>query len=136
MADYGMNCAQSVLCTFSEEFGLHRDLAVKLAQGFGQGMARLGNTCGAVTAAYMVLGLSQITSYDDPSKSRETTYELMHEFNQRFEALHGSLVCRDLIGYDLSTPQGLAEARKKKVFSVCPSFAGDSVKILETLLKL
>jgi hypothetical protein len=47
------------------------------------------------------------------------------------------VICRELIGYDLSTPEGLAEAREKKVFtSVCPGLVGDSAKILETMLRL
>jgi hypothetical protein len=61
----------------------------------------------------------------------------MREFSQKFTALHGSVICKELISYDLSTSEGLAEARDKKVFTtICPDFAGDSVKILEILLNL
>src|SRR5512136_1921763 len=123
MAEHRTNCSQAILSTYCEEFGLERNLALRLAQGFGGGMARTGRTCGAVTGAYMVLGLSQKTAVDNPRKSLDTTYELLLEFDRRFKAIHGSVICRDLIGYDLSTPEGLTEAREKKVFtSVCPRF--------------
>ncbi len=136
MASQRTNCAQAVLSVFSEDLGLKREVALALAQGFGGGMARLGHTCGAVTGAYMVLGLSQKVTANSPREALELTYGLMREFNRSFETLHGSLVCRELIGYDLSTLEGLAEARGKGVFtSVCPRFVRDAVQILEMLLQ-
>lgn len=62
MAERRTNCAQAILSTYCEAFGLERNLALRLAQGFGGGMAHMGKTCGAVTGAYMVLGLSQRVS--------------------------------------------------------------------------
>jgi len=50
MATGRMNCAQAILSNYSEIFGLNRNLALQLTQGFGGGMGRTGKTCGAVTA--------------------------------------------------------------------------------------
>jgi C_GCAxxG_C_C family probable redox protein len=137
MASQRMNCAQAILSTYCGEFGLEREVALALAQGFGGGMARLGHTCGAVTGAYMVLGLSQRVPAERPREALEATYRLMREFNRSFETLHGSVICRELIGYDLTTLEGLAEAREKGVFNtVCPRFVSDAAGILELLLKL
>ena len=84
----------------------------------------------------MVLGLAQKMSEDNPRQSLDRTYELVREFTQRFKALHGSVICKELISYDLSTPEGLAEARNKKILTtVCPDFVGDSVKILEVMIQ-
>jgi C_GCAxxG_C_C family probable redox protein len=136
MAASRMNCAQAVLSSFCEEFGLARQLALKLAQGFGGGMARHGRTCGAVTGAYMVLGLSRKNATENPRESLEKTYALISEFNRRFGELHGSVICRELIGHDLSAPEGLAQARESGIFTVkCPEFVSDAVKIVEDLLK-
>ena len=55
MVESKMNCAQSVLTAFSDELGLDRNTALRLARGFGGGMGRTGKTCGAVTGAYMVI---------------------------------------------------------------------------------
>lgn len=132
-----MSCAQTVLSTYSEMFGLDSNLALQLAQGFGGGMAHAGKTCGAVTGAYMVLGLANEISGSNPRESIEKTYGIIHEFNLRFQELHSSLMCKELIRFDLSTPEGLAEARNKSVFTtVCPGLVRDSVKILETLLQI
>ncbi len=137
MATGRMNCAQTILSTYSERFGLDRNLALRLAQGFGGGMGHTGNTCGAVTGAYMVLGLAHKISGGNPRENLEKTYGLMNEFNSKFRELHSSVICKELIGCDLSTPEGLAEARNKSVFTkVCSDFVRDSVKILDALLKL
>jgi len=130
-----MNCSQAVLTAYCERFGLERSMALKLAQGFGGGMGRMGGTCGAVTGAYMVLGLAQKMWDENPRQSLDRTYEVVREFNQRFKALHGSVICKELIRYDLSTSIGLTEARKKKIFTtICPDFVSDSVKILEAMI--
>lgn len=131
-----MNCSQAVLTAYCEQFGLERSLALKLAQGFGGGMGRMGGTCGAVTGAYMVLGLAQKMWDDNPRQSLDRTYELVREFNERFKALHGSVICKELISCDLSTSEGLAEARNKKIFTtVCPDFVSDSAKILGAMIQ-
>lgn len=49
-----LNCAQSVLLSYSADFNMDEMTALKIASGFGRGMA-MGKTCGAVTGAYMVL---------------------------------------------------------------------------------
>jgi C_GCAxxG_C_C family probable redox protein len=136
MAAGRMNCSQAILTVYCEQFGLERGLALRLAQGFGAGMGRTGRTCGAVTSAYMVLGLAQKMSPDNPRASIDRTYSLIQDFDREFKALHGSLICKELIGYDLSLPEDLAQARSKKVMtSVCPDFVRDAVKILESLLQ-
>ncbi|MCX6003438.1 MAG: C-GCAxxG-C-C family protein, partial [Chloroflexi bacterium] len=58
MVEHHVNCAQSVLSVFCEELRLDRNLALRIAMGFGVGMRRTGKTCGSVIGAYMVLGLS------------------------------------------------------------------------------
>jgi C_GCAxxG_C_C family probable redox protein len=137
MANRKMNCAQTVLTSFCEELGLERRLALQLAGGFGGGMAHTGQTCGAVTGAYMALGLAQKTTPDNPRGSLEKTNELITEFYREFKALHGSVNCNALTGYNLDVPEKLAEARENGVFTTkCPTFVSDVVKITESLLKL
>ncbi len=135
MHEHRLNCAQSVLSTFSKEFGLDNNLALKIAMGFGGGMGRTGNTCGAVTGAYMVLGLSQRINENNPRESIERTYKLVREFNRRFKALNGSIVCRELLKLNIDSPEGLAEARNNGVFSTtCPLFVRDAANIVEIML--
>jgi C_GCAxxG_C_C family probable redox protein len=110
-------------------------LRLKLAMGFGGGMARTGKTCGAVTGVYMILGLSQHINENNARESIERTYKLIRDFNREFTALHGSLNCKDLIKLDLAVPEQRAEAQDKHIFvTVCPDIVRDAAKIMEILL--
>jgi C_GCAxxG_C_C family probable redox protein len=133
----GFSCAPAVLSTYSEQLGLGKALALKVACGFGGGIGRMGRTCGAVTGAVMVIGLKngQVNLAD--AESREKTYTLVKEFVDRFTALHGSIECKELIGYDLSDSGELKSARESGVFqNKCTSFVYDSARILEDVLHL
>ena len=137
MSSRRMNCAQAVFTSFCDDFGIEENLALRVSQGFGGGMGHTGGTCGAVTGAYMALGLAQKFTADNPRENIEKVYALVSEFNRKFKALHGSLNCTELTGYDLSIPEKMAEAREKGVFATkCPIFVRDAVKIAETLLEL
>ena len=125
-----VNCAQAVLTSFCEELGLDRDLALKVTKCFGGGIAGSGKTCGAVTGAYMVMGLRQPASSEEPGK--EKVQKLIKEFNEKFIALNGSLECRSLLGYDVSQPAELEAVKTKGLFvTTCPKFVKDSIEILE-----
>jgi C_GCAxxG_C_C family probable redox protein len=135
MLEHHLNCAQSMVSTYCEEFGLDRNLGLKIAMGFGGGMARTGKTCGAVTGAYMILGLSQRINENNARESIERTYKLIRDFNREFTALHGSLSCKDLIKLDLAVPEQRAEAQDKHLFvTVCPDLVRDAARIMESLL--
>src|SRR3990172_6740256 len=99
MAASRTNCAQSVINAFCGDLGLEKSLALKLSLGFGGGMGHTGQTCGAVTAAYMVLGLRQSFNADNPKENRDKVYALVQEFNKRFINVNGSVNCSRLLGY-------------------------------------
>jgi len=136
MADRKSNCAQSSFRVFATAYGLDEVMALRISQGFGGGMGHTGNVCGAVTGAYMALGLANPASKDNPRQSVEKTYALVSEFDRRFKKLHGTVNCTELLGYDLSKPEKVLEAREKGLFgTVCPQLVADAVKIAEDLLK-
>lgn len=129
------NCSQSVLSVYAEEAGLDRETALKLACGFGGGMGRMGQTCGAVTGAFMAIGLNfgAARPGDNPDKLR--TFELIDKFARRFEARHDSLVCKDLLGFDMSTPEGREAAKRPGSFDICPKLVQSAVETLEEIIK-
>ena len=132
----GYNCAQSVLACCGREYGLPRETAVRVAQAFGGGIGRTGNVCGAATGALMVVGLkcSAKDAADLPAKAESA--RIAQEFLARFKARSGSLLCRDIIGCDLSTPEGLKFAMESgRHQAICPKAIRDAVEIIEELLK-
>jgi C_GCAxxG_C_C family probable redox protein len=133
----GFACAPAVLSTYSEQYGLDKTLALKIACGFAGGIGRMGRTCGAVTGGVMVIGLKHGQASLADEGSEQETHKLVREFIERFTALHGSTVCRELIGYDLSDAGELELARKSGVFrDKCPGFVYDAAHILEDILHL
>ncbi|MBN1813345.1 MAG: C_GCAxxG_C_C family protein [Anaerolineae bacterium] len=130
------NCAQSVIATCGPEMGLDRETALRVAGGFGGGMGRLGEVCGAVTGAFLVIGLKhgKIHPEDNENETKEKAYTLVYEFADRFRACNGAILCRELLGCDISTPAGRAQAREKGVFNnLCPKLVRDAVEILEQM---
>lgn len=131
------HCAPAILSTYSEQLGLEKALALKIACGFGAGIGRMGRTCGAVTGALMAIGLKhgQVNLADE--ESRQRTYTLVKEFVDRFTALYGSVEYKELIGYDLSDSGELSLARESGVLkNKCPNFVYNSARILEDILHL
>ena len=132
----GFSCSQSVLSAFAAEMGLERDIALKVAGSFGGGMGRMGGTCGAVTGAFMALGLRYAKLDPSDNATRDKGYEMVKEFASKFAARHGSITCRELIGCDLSTSEGQAQAKEKNVFELkCRKFVYDAAEILEEMLE-
>ncbi len=131
----GLNCSQSVLSTYSKLFGLNHEDALKIAQAFGGGMARMGQTCGAVTGAFMVIGLKHGKVKAEDEEAKEKTYEIVREFVKRFKSLHGSIMCKDLLGYDLDNPEEREQIEEKQICETrCPEFVQNAVEILGKLL--
>jgi C_GCAxxG_C_C family probable redox protein len=131
----GLSCSQAVLSTFSAERGLDTELAIKVATGFGGGMGRQGHTCGAVTGAIMVIGLDLGSTSAGDEQSKEDTYRAVKEFMARFEEECGSSVCKELLGCDISNPDGYARARREDLFNTkCTGYVGKAMELLEEVL--
>lgn len=123
----GYNCSQAIFSTYSPDFGVPSEQALKIASGFGGGM-RIDGTCGAVTGAFMVLGLKFAKGKDKP-------YDKIIKFADAFCRKNKSTNCQALIGCDIRTKQGMDKATNEGLFrSVCSQLVKDSAEILETML--
>lgn len=134
--DKGFNCSQSVLGAFCEELGMKQETAFKIATGFGGGMRR-AEVCGAVTGAIMAIGLKIGHSVEGDNATKTHAYETTKQFESRFELLNGSIVCRNILHYDLTKPEELAVIREKGLFdTVCTKAIADAVALVEEILGL
>ena len=130
----GFNCSQAVLTAFAPDFGLDEKLALMLGTQFGGG-ARNGEMCGAVSGALMVLGLKYGHFEVDNNEQKSRAYSIAVEYTKRFKELNGSIVCRDLLGYDLTNPDDAVCIREKNLFgSICPAMIKSAVEVLEGIL--
>ena len=130
----GYACSQAVFSPFADQLGVDELTALKISSMFAGGM-RLGETCGAVTGALMALGLKFSTDSCQKLDDRKVTYKFAEEFYARFLQKHNSLKCKELMGVDISTPEGKAEAEIKDTHhTVCPVIVKDAAEILEEML--
>jgi len=129
----GFSCSQSVFSAFAPRFDIPRELALKIGAPFGGGVARQGEVCGAVAGALMVLGAE--FGYIKP-QDRDATYAVAQEFIRRFKERHSSILCRELIGYDLSIPGELERVNESGICEKkCPVFVQNAVEIITLLLE-
>ena len=100
----GYNCAQSVVCAYSELFGVDEKTAFKISEGFGGGMGGMQETCGAVTAMFMLAGLASKTTNLHSPNSKIETYKRVKNLAQKFKDKNKSIVCRELKGLTGNIP--------------------------------
>ena len=131
----GYCCSQAVLSTYAERYGLNRELSLKIAEVFAAGIAYRGEICGAVTGAYMVIGLSNGRTKADDLQSKEKSLRLVKEFNNKFIEKHNSIKCSDLLGIKIDNPENLNKAKELNLFkTLCPKFIESSAEIVDILL--
>ena len=122
----GAYCSQAILMTFCERYGLDTDTAFRLSCGLNSGV-RCAEACGAVTGAVLVIGLKYGSSSDECNVRTE-------EFIRLFRERNGSVVCRDIIGCDIFTPEGRDRAVRDGLFgTVCRDAVADAARILTEL---
>lgn len=96
----GYNCAQSVLCAFSDMLDIEEKEAFRVSEGFGLGMGNMDGPCGAVTGAVMALGLFGSDGNLEGPKTKKETYHKVRDLTAAFEEKNGSVICRRLKGQD------------------------------------
>lgn len=127
----GLSCSQAVASVFADRYGLDEAAVLKLSRGFGGGMGGMGGTCGALTGAYMVIGMH----YDLEASQKASVYEKVREFTRLFQERHGNLCCRELLGCDVSSEEGKKIIKENNLRDThCAEFVKNAVKILEEIL--
>jgi C_GCAxxG_C_C family probable redox protein len=131
----GASCSMAIFSAYAPGLGLDAETATSIASPFGAGISRTGEICGVVSGALMVIGLAQRKEDIRDAASREKVYALSRRFIGEFTARNGSVMCTDLVGYDLSQQDQYREAREQKAFATrCPKLVRDAGEILEEIL--
>lgn len=130
----GLNCAQALLGTYAEKFGLDRKVALKISSVFGGGIGITGK-CGAVNGALILLGAKYGNTSPEEQIALEQACGLANDFVREFKLMHGSERCVDLIDCDIDTPEGQKKAHDSDVFQqLCPKFIQSASEILEEIV--
>jgi C_GCAxxG_C_C family probable redox protein len=130
----GYNCAQSVVLSFADDLKYSKELAQKISAGFGGGMGKQQETCGAVTGAIMVLGLLKGEEVNNNDELKSEAYASVKELTKEFTAVYNTTNCKELIGCDLNTPEGAAKFKEEKIMeNVCTGCVAKAVEIVDSI---
>ncbi|MGN1051175.1 MAG: C-GCAxxG-C-C family protein [Acutalibacteraceae bacterium] len=130
----GYNCAQSIVGAFCEDYGVDVETATKLSSGFGGGMGRLREVCGAFSGMVMVMNMAYGYSNPSDNKAKTDLYKHIQNLGERFKEANGSIVCRELLGISISG--GSPENRTKEYYKKrpCSEICRTAGNILEEYL--
>lgn len=101
----GYNCSQSVVAAFAPQLGLTEEMALRLSAGFGAGIGRMREVCGAFCGVVTVLSMVYADPADPKDKSR--MYALVQEAAEQYRSRNGgSIICRELLAKAGAAPAG------------------------------
>lgn len=130
----GFDCSQIVLSNFIDKLGYTREDALKIAACFGGGMWH-GETCGCVVGALIALGMKYATTDANDQTKKDVLLKVKAEFEEKFCKKHGSCICKEILGYNLSIPKEMEKIQEQKLLETkCPKVVLDACNILEEML--
>ena len=132
----GFNCAQSVLFSFCDDLGMDKDKALKIACGFGAGMGRKEEVCGAVSGGILVIGAKYGRGENEDRSATETAYVKIRDLMNQFAQRHGTYICRQLLnGCELTTEEGQKIFKENDYLNkVCKPCVRSVVEIIERMV--
>lgn len=134
----GYNCSQAVLLAFCEDFGLEKETALKISEPFGGGMGRMREVCGTVTGMFMVIGLAMGNDNSKDNTTKKNVYKSVQELAAKFKEDNGSIVCRELLGFQKNNKESYVPSERTKEYykkRPCPELCKYAADILEEYLK-
>lgn len=128
----GYNCSQAVVGAFSDLLPFDLDTLTLMSSGFGGGMGRLREVCGAVSG--MVLVSSILKGYNNPKddQAKKELYSFIQNIVKEFEEENSSIVCRELLGLSVKREDPVPEKRTDEYYKKrpCVEMVKSAVRIL------
>lgn len=133
----GYNCAQAVFAAYAKDLGINVETALKLSSSFGGGMGRLREVCGAVSGIFMAAGLLYGYSSCNDKEEKTAHYERIQHLAHKFQQIHGSIICRELLKLDQKEDNPVPSDRTKEYYKKrpCEDFVKDACKILDEYIQ-
>ncbi len=131
----GFNCAQSVFLSYCDKYEISKDAAFKLSNGFGGGMGRNQEVCGALSGGIMAIGMLYGRGEDDDRIKQEETYSNVRELLDKFKEKYGTVNCKELLNNcNLLTDEGQEMFKNENMKEKCCEYVSYAVKILEEII--
>lgn len=130
----GYNCAQAVAVAFSDVTGLNEKDSARMVAGFGGGVGRLREVCGAVSG--MVFVLSYLYGYDEPNpQAQKVLYEEVQGLAEQFRAQNGSIVCREILKNPPTDPAPSPRTAEYYAKRPCARMVYTAAQLLDAFLQ-
>ncbi len=133
----GCNCCQAVFCAFLDETNLSQEDAMRISAGFGGGIGRMREVCGAVSGMTMVLSNKFASTDPNDHTKKKELYALIQKAAGDFRNENGSIVCRELLGLEEKNSSPVPEERTKEYYKKrpCSELVHCAAEIAEKYLK-
>lgn len=130
------NCAEAVLLGLAEANGFECGCIPRIATGFGGGFGGCGEVCGAIAGAAMALGLKFGRERPEDVEAKNALYANVQRLMDAFENEFGSVLCIDLTGCLMRTPEGMASAKERDLHNtLCPRFVAFAAETAQGLIE-
>lgn len=132
----GYNCSQSVFAAFCDVMNIDMSYALRISQGLGGGVGRFRESCGAFTAAALVIGF--LYGSDDPShEAKCALYARVQDAMTLFKAKYGTFVCRELLGEPPAENPSMPQKRDADYYASrpCPEIIKYTAQLLDDYIK-
>lgn len=119
----GYGCCQSVVCAFSDLYGLDEEMALKVSAGFGGGVGRLRMMCGTCSALVILAGLEKGQTRGEDREGKSVCYQLVRQLLETFRQRNGSIICAELLqmnGVKAETNTSQPDERNAEYYRVRP----------------
>ena len=134
----GYNCSQAVAIAYSDLLKMDESQIAKMTAGFGGGIGRMRETCGAVSG--MTFVWSTLFASENPNnfEAKKQLYAEIQALCKAYINENGSIICRELLGLSQKgesnpTPeQRTQQYYKKRPCAELVKCAGD---IIENAIK-
>ena len=114
-------------------FGLDPALVRKLTSHMGGGMF-LGETCGAVNAARMLLAARYGYQEENDGEQKQVLMEKLAHFQEKFLERYPGTLCRELLGRKV--PEEMAQiVEEGTMLTKCPLICLGVIEILEEMIE-
>ena len=129
----GYNCAQAVAMAFSDVTGFTPAQSAKMVSGFGGGMGRMREVCGAVSGMFFVA--STLYGYDQPDQNlQKETYTMIQQLAEAFREEAGSIICREILKNPPSDPTPTARTEEFYATRPCTRMVVLAAKVLDAYI--
>lgn len=135
-AEKGFLCSEAVLRALSKYLEIQSNIIPQIATGFGAGIGRAGEVCGALTGGVMGLGLKFGRVKMSAEPAERPVHWFATELATQFKAEFGHLRCRDLLGLDVSSREALRRYREQKMWeNQCREFITTTTSLAYEILQ-